>query len=158
MTNPGRSEEPLQQLPAGLPRRYAEYKAEYKQVQAAATAPPPTNVGGYDELLAHFHSLGQELPRSTEGLAAIDHLLDGPTGRAALAKLVRAIGMFYGDLLTHTVAEAHWEVIVEGRPCVRITRETAVSVISVAERRITVGTPTLLQNYAHVLEFVAPET
>jgi hypothetical protein len=30
--------------------------------------------------------------------------------------------MFYGDLLTHTVPGAHWEVIVDGRPCVRVTR------------------------------------
>jgi hypothetical protein len=153
MTDAGDSEEPLQQLPAGLPRRYAEYKP----VREAAPAPPLVNVGGYDELVAHFHSTGIELPRSKDGLAAVDHLIESASDRAPLAKLVRAIGMFYGDILTHTVSGAHWEVVVEGRPCVRITRNTAVSVVSVAERRLTVGTPTLLQNYAHVLEIVASE-
>jgi len=152
MTDPGDSDEPLQQLPAGLPRRYAEYKPA-----PAEPAIPPTNVGGYDDLLALFRSLGKELPRTKEGLAAVDHLMDGHTDRAALAKLVRAIGMFYGDLLTHTVPGAHWEVVVEGDPCVRVTRGTAVSVVYVAERRLTVGIPTLQQNYAHVLEIVALE-
>jgi hypothetical protein len=153
MTDSGPSKEPLQELPAGIPRRYAEYKP----VQGAAP-PPPTNVGGYDELLAYFRSLGEELPRSKEGLAAIDHLIDGLDDRATLAELVRAIGMFYGDVLTHAVPGAHWEVIVEGRPCVRVSRTTAVSVVSVAERRLDIGTPTLQQNYAHVLEIVASQT
>ena len=154
MTDSGPSEEPLQELPAGIPRYYAEYKP----VPESAPLPPPTNVGGYDELLAYFRSLGDELPRSKEGLAAIDHLIDGLDDRATLAELVHAIGMFYGDLLTHTVPGAHWEVIVEGDPCVRVTRKTAVSVVSVAERRLNIETPTLLQNYAHVLEIVASET
>lgn len=154
MTNSGHSEEPLEQLPAGLPRKYAEYKP----VLTTTPVPPPTNVGGYDELLAYFHSLGHELTCSKEGLAAIDHLIDSVTDRATLATLVLAIGMFYGDILTHTVAGAHWEVIVEGSPCVRVTRKTAVSVVSVAERRLSIGAPTLLQNYAHVLEIVAAET
>lgn len=94
----GHPDEPLQQLPPGLPLRYADYKPA-----PAAPATPTTNVGGYDELLAHFRSRGEELPRSKEGLAAVDHLIDGHPDRAALGKLVRAIGMFYGDLLTHTV-------------------------------------------------------
>jgi hypothetical protein len=152
MTDRGDSDEPLQRLPAGLPRRYAEYKPA-----PAAPAIPPTNVGGYDELLAHFRSLGKKLPRSKEGLAAVDRLMDGRTDRATLAKLVRAIGMFYGDLLTHTVPGAHWEVVVEGDPCVRVTRNTTVSVVSVANRRLTTGIPTLQQNYAHVLDIVAAE-
>lgn len=147
----GHPDEPLQQLPPGLPLRYADYKPA-----PAAPATPTTNVGGYDELLAHFRSRGEELPRSKEGLAAVDHLIDGHPDRAALGKLVRAIGMFYGDLLTHTVPGAHW--IEEDNPCVRVTRITAVFVVSVAERRLITGIPTLLQNYAHVLEIVASET
>ena len=151
MTDFGHADEPLQQLPQGLPRRYAEYKPA-----PAVPATPATNVGGYDELLAYFRAVGKELPRSREGLAAVDDLVDGHPDRAALAKLVRAIGMFYGDVLTHTIPGAHW--IEENSPCVRVTRTSAVSVVSVAERRLSVGVPTLLQNYAHVLEMVASET
>jgi hypothetical protein len=153
MMDADRYEEPLQHLPPGIPRRYAEYTPS-----PDAPAPPPTNVGGYDELLAHFHSIGHDLPRSEEGLAAVDQLMDGFTDRAALAKLVRAIGMFYGDLLTHTIPGAHWEVIEDGSPCVRVTRKTAVSVVPVAEKRLARRTPTLMQNYAHVLEILASET
>lgn len=153
MTDPVPSREPLQKLPAGI----ARYYADYKPVQNSAPTPRPTNVGGYDELLTYFHALGDELPRTKEGLSAIDRLIDGLDDRTTLAELAHAIGMFYGDLLTHTVPGAHWEVIVEGRPCVRVTRTTAVSVVSVVERRLNIGTPTLLQNYAHVLEFVSAE-
>lgn len=69
MTDTGLSDEPLQQLPQGLPRRYAEYKPA-----PAVPATPPSDVGGYDELLAHFRAAGKELPRSKEGLAAVDEL------------------------------------------------------------------------------------
>jgi hypothetical protein len=155
MSEPGElSDEHLQRLPPGLPRRYAEYK----QLQEGPPAPPPTNVGGYDALLAYFRSRGEELSRSKEGLAAVDQLIDAPEDRDSLAELVRPIGMFYGDLLTHTIPGAHWEVTVEDLPCVRVTRKTAVSVVYVAERRLTVGRPTLLQNYAHVLELVTRES
>ena len=84
MTDSGPSEEPLQERPAGIPRRYAKYKP----VQGSAS-PPATNAGGCDELLAYVRSLGDELPRSKEGLAALDHLLDGLDNRATLAELVR---------------------------------------------------------------------
>ncbi|CAH0237974.1 hypothetical protein SRABI26_02823 [Arthrobacter sp. Bi26] len=65
-------EERLQRLPPGLPRRYAEYKP----VQEGPPAPSPTNVAGYDALLDYFHSRGDELSRSEEGLAAVDQLID----------------------------------------------------------------------------------
>ena len=153
MTDPVPSREPLQELPAGI----ARYYADYKPVRNSAPVPRPTNVGGYDELLAYVRSGGDELPRTKEGLRVIDRLIDGRNDRAALAELAHAIGMFYGDLLTHTVPGAYWEVIVEGSPCVRVTRTTAVSVVSIAERRLNIRTPTLLQNYAHVLDIVASE-
>jgi hypothetical protein len=82
--------------------------------------PPPTNVGGYDELLSYFQERGQTLPRKAESLATLDQAIyDGLP-----ADLARPIGMFYGDLLTHTVPGAHWEVVEEGYPLVRITRKT----------------------------------
>lgn len=65
--------------------------------------------------------------------------------------------MFYGDLLTHTVPGAHWEVVEEGYPLVRITRKTAVDVVRVALGRLATAIPTLEQNYAHVLELVRQE-
>jgi hypothetical protein len=149
MSVPEDSAEPLQRLPAGLPRRYAEYKP----VDSNVSIPPPTNVGGYDELLNYFHERGQALPRRTDSLTAIDNAIDG-AGDKTLARLVRPIGMFYGDVLTHTIPGAHWEVIEEGYPRVRVMRTVAVDVVRVAVRRLATADPTLAQNYAHVLEIV----
>lgn len=154
MSEPQDSAEPLQNLPAGLPRRYAEYKPVD---EAFSSLVPPTNVGGYDELLAYFNARGHKLPRSDEGLAAIDYLIGGATDRESLAVLARSIGMFYGDVLTHTVPGAHWEVVEEGYPRVRVTMKTAVDVVRVAIRRLGTADPTLLQNYAHVMELVRQE-
>jgi hypothetical protein len=142
-------DEPVEELPAGMPRRYAEYKP----VTSDAVLPPPTNVGGYDELLSYFQERGQTLPRTAESLATIDQAItDGLP-----AELARPIGMFYGDLLTHTVPCAHWEVVEEEYPLVRVTRKTAVDVVRVALRRLATPEPTLEQNYGHVLELVRQE-
>lgn len=45
--------------------------------------------------------------------------------------------MFYGDVLTHTISGAHWKVINENFPEVSIARRTSVSVIEVAQRRLS---------------------
>jgi len=150
MSVPEDSSEPLQELPAGLPRRYAEYKAADSDV----SVPPPTNVGGYDELLNYFQERGQALPRKAKSLAAIDSAIDDARHKESLARLGRPIGMFYGDVLTHTIPGAHWEVIEEGYPRVRVTRSVAVDVVRVAIRRLATAAPTLAQNYVHVLEIV----
>jgi hypothetical protein len=149
MSFPEDPDEPLQKLPAGMPRRYAEYKP----VTSDAVGPPLTNVGGYDELRSYFQKRGQTLPRQAESLATLDRAIsDGLP-----AEFARAIGMFYGDLLTHTVPGAQWEVVEEGYPRVRITRKTAVDVVRVAQGRMATAIPTLEQNYAHVLEVVRRE-
>lgn len=149
MSIPEDPDEPLQKLPAGMPRKYAEYKP----ATSDAVAPAPTNVGGYDELLSYFQERGQTLPRKAESIATLDQAIND----GLPAELARPIGMFYGDLLTHTVPGAHWEVIVEGYPLVRVTRKTAVDVVRVALRRLATPNPTLQQNYAHVLELVRQE-
>jgi hypothetical protein len=153
MIDPDDSAEPLQKLPPGMPRRYAEYRPADRQ----QPGPPPTNVGGYDELLAHFRTKGMQLPRSEDGLAAIDNLIDSIDDKTSLSTLVRPIGMFYGDVLTHTIPGAHWEVIQEGYPLVRVTAKAAVDVVRVAIRRMATADPTLLQNYAHVKDLVGKE-
>lgn len=150
MKDPEDSAEPLQKLPPGMPRRYAEYRPADRQ----QPGPPPTNVGGYDELLAHFQATGMPLPRSAEGLAAIDHLIDSTDDKTSLLTLVRPIGMFYGDVLTHTIPGAHWEVVQEGYPQVRVTAKTAVDVVRVAIRRMATADPTLRQNFSHVMDLV----
>jgi hypothetical protein len=150
MSVPEDSAEPLQRLPAGLPRRYAEYQP----VDSDVSVPPPTNVGGYDELLNYFQDRGQILPRGAESLTAIDNAIDGAGENESLAGLARPIGMFYGDVLTHTIPGAHWEVIEEGYPLVRVTRNIAVDVVRVATRRLAISEPTLKQNYAHVMKAV----
>jgi hypothetical protein len=142
-------DEPLQKLPAGMPRRYAAYKP----VTSDAVVPPPTNVSGYDELLSYLQERGQTLPRTAESLATLDQAIND----GLAAELARPIGMFYGDVLTHTVPGAHWEVVQEGYPLVRITRKSAVDVVRVALRRLATPNPTLEQNYAHVLELVRQE-
>ncbi|MBT2535633.1 hypothetical protein [Arthrobacter sp. ISL-69] len=78
------SAEPLQMLPRGMPRRCAEYRP----VDRRQSSPPPTNVGGYDELIAHFRSNGMQLPRSVDGLAAIDDLIDSINHKATLSAFV----------------------------------------------------------------------
>lgn len=50
MSIPEDSAEPLQKLPAGMPRRYAEYEP----VDSDVSVSPSTNVGGYDKLLRYF--------------------------------------------------------------------------------------------------------
>ncbi|MDQ0865282.1 DUF6278 family protein [Arthrobacter globiformis] len=149
MSSPEDPDERLQKLPAGMPRRYAEYKP----VTSDAVLPPPTNVDGYDNLLSYFQARGQTLPRKAESLATLDQAIND----ALPADLARPIGMFYGGLLTHTVPGAHWEVVEEGYPLVRVSRKVAVDVVRVALRRLTTPEPTLEQNYAHVLELVRQE-
>jgi hypothetical protein len=150
MSVPEDSAEPLQRLPAGRPRRYGEYKP----VDSDVSVPPPTNVGGYDELLDYFQDRGQILPRGAESLTAIDNAIDGVDEKESLAGLARPIGMFYGDVLTHTIPGVHWEVIEEGYPLVRVTRNIAVDVVRVAARRLAISEPTLEQNDAHVMRAV----
>jgi len=65
--------------------------------------------------------------------------------------------MFFGDVLTHTIPGAHWEVMEEGYPLVRVTRTVAVDVVRIAIRRLAAADPTLAHNYAHVLEIVGHE-
>jgi hypothetical protein len=149
MPDRNEAEEPLQALPPGMARRYAEYKPATDE-----PSPPPTNVGGYDELLNYVRGKGMALPRSREGLAVIDALSEDPEAKKDLTGLTAAIGMFYGDVLTHAIPGAHWEVVEEGSPTVRISRNTSVSVIHVAQRRISVGLPTLAMNYDHALDHI----
>ena len=149
MSGPEDPDEPLQKLPAGMPRRYAEYKP----ITSDAEVPPPTNVCGYNELLSYFQERGQTLPRKAESLATLDQAINDGLS----TELARPIGMFYGDLLTHTVPGAHWEVVEEGYPLVRVSRKVAVDVVRVALRRLATPIPTLEQNYAHVLELVRQE-
>ncbi|MGL3806165.1 DUF6278 family protein [Paeniglutamicibacter sp. R2-26] len=148
MNDPVDPAEPLQKPPAPPPR----YFSEYQPVDRTEQAPPPTSVGGYDELRQHIRGRGQELPRTRDGLAAIDALIDS-TVEDELADLAHPIGMFYGDVLTHSIPDAHWEV-TGGSPCVQVTRTVAIDVIGVAQRRLDIGYPSLVQNYSHVLEQV----
>lgn len=143
------TEEPLQSLPPGMARRNAEYKPAPDK-----PSPAPTNVGGYDGLLNYCRGKEMALPRSREGLVVIDALIEDPEAKGGLTGLARAIGMFYGDVLTHIIPGAHWEVVEEGFPMVRISRNTSVSVIHVAQRRLDVGMPTLAMNYDHAIDLI----
>jgi hypothetical protein len=153
MSDPQDSAEPLQKLPPGIPRKYAEYQP----VDLQQSTPTPTNVGGYDELIAHFRSMGMQLPRSVGGLAAIDNLIESVGDKTFLSAFIRPIGMFYGDVLTHTIPGAHWEVVQADYPLVRVSIKTAVDVVRVAIRRLAGPDPTLVQNYSHVMELVRHE-
>lgn len=153
MDDPQDSAEPLQKLPPGMPRRYAEYRP----VDGQQSGPLPTNVGGYDQLTAHFKSHGSQLPRSVDGLAAIDMLIDSIEDKPRLSAFARPIGMFYGDVLTHAIPGAYWEVIEDEYPLVRVTARTAVDVVRIAIRRLGVPDPTLVENYSHVMELVRHE-
>lgn len=132
-----------------MARRYAEYKPGIDK-----SSPTPTNVGGYDELLNYSRGKRVALPRSREGLVVIDAFIEDPEAKRDLTGLTTAIGMFYGDVLTHTIPGAHWEVVEEGFPVVRISRNTSISVIHVAQRRLDVGLPTLAMNYDHAIDLI----
>lgn len=146
------TEEPLQLLPPAMARRYAEYKPATNK-----TSPAPINVGGYDELLTYCQGKRVVLPRSREGLVVIDALIEDPEARKDLTGLAAAVGMFYGDVLTHAIPGAHWEVMEEGFPMVRIRRNTSISVIHVAQRRLDVGSPTLVMNFDHAIDLIDEE-
>lgn len=148
MSDPDENEEPLQSLPPGMARRYAEYRP----ATPGEPLPPLTNVGGYYDLLEYCRLKGLSLARSRQGLAVIDSLIENAENSASLAALARPIGMFYGDVLTHTISGAHRKVINENFPEVSITRRTSVSVIEVAQRRLNLGIPTLTMNYDHALD------
>lgn len=143
------SEEPLQSLPPGMARRYAEYKPASDHPSARLT-----NVGGYDELLEFCRAKGLSLPRSRQGLAVVDSLVEKEKDRTTLEALARPIGMFFGDVLTHTIPGAEWKVVHEGHPEVRISGITSVSVIHVAQNRLNLGVPTLVMNYDHALDLI----
>lgn len=147
MPDQDETEEPLQSLPPGMARRYAEYKPATDEL-----SPAPTNVGGYDELLNFCRGKDVALPRSRDGLVVIDSLIENSGATRDLQALGAAIGMFYGDVLTHTIPGSHWEVVEEGFPLVRISRKTSISVIHVAQRRLDVGVPTLAMNYDYALD------
>jgi hypothetical protein len=141
------TEEPLQSLPPGMARRYAEYKPATDK-----SSPAPTNVGGYDELVNYCRGKQVNLPRSRNGLVVIDSLIKNPETKRELMGLTTDIGMFYGDVLTHTIPGAHWEVVEF--PMVRISRNTSISVIHVAQRRLDMGLPTLAMNFDHALDLI----
>jgi hypothetical protein len=143
--------EPLQKLPAPPPRYFSEYHSAGPTDQV-----PPTNVGCYDELRQYFRVRGQELPRTTDGLAAIDARIDSPV-EDGLESLAHPIGMFYGDVLIHNIPGAHWEV-TGGSPCVRVTKTVSIDVMGIAQRRLIKDHPSLVQNFTHVLELVAQDT
>ncbi|MCQ9166184.1 DUF6278 family protein [Arthrobacter sp. STN4] len=151
MSEPVEPAESLQGLPPGPSRYYGEYKP----FRLADPALPITNIGGYDELLHYFLARGLELPRSIDGLAAIDALIDSAVDVDELVALVPAIGMFYGDMLTHTISGAHWETRIGGSLIVRVSRSDAVEAVEVAQRRLIHAHPSLVQNYAHALEIVS---
>jgi hypothetical protein len=145
--------EPAESLQS-LPQRSSRYFGEYKPVRTGDPPRPTTNVGGYDELVQYFLARGFKLPRTMDGLAAVDNLIDAVVDDDELVALVRPIGMFYGDILTHAISGAHWETRIGGSVSVRVTKTVAVAVVEVAQRRLVHGYPSLVQNYAHVLEIV----
>jgi hypothetical protein len=132
-----------------MARRYAEYKPA-----SARHSTRVTNVGGYDELLEFCREKGTFLPRTRQGLAEVDSLIDKTGDRTTLEALVRPIGMFFGDVLTHTIPGAEWKVIHEGLPEVKIVGNTSVSVIHVARNRLNLGVPTLVMNYDHAIDLI----
>ena len=65
------TDEPLLSLPPGMAWRYAEYNPAPNE-----PSPAPTNVGGYGELLNYCRGKDAALPRSLDGLVAIDSLVE----------------------------------------------------------------------------------
>lgn len=139
----------LQELPARAPRR----RGQYVSVKPPAENPSITNVGGYDILSDTISSTGLHLTRDQAGLSTLDSQLESAPSR--FKELGRDMGMFYGDVLTHTLVGSHWVVRDDTRPEVRITETVTVDVVGVGLRRIEAPHPSLVENLRHVLEIAA---
>lgn len=143
------SKEPPQRLPTGMNRKHAQF----------STHEPPgvdrsiRNVGGYETLAAVMAVAGVRLSKDVEGLKAVERFID--TSPESVRGLAREIGMFYGDVLTHTIVGSHWVVIDEHHPEVRVGEGISVDVVAVAQRRLEFGFPSLVENLAHAEQLVA---
>lgn len=137
--------EPVQELPAGPDRGFGSYFSDEPFEEDRSI----TNVGGYVALRDLIADSGSTLGRNVAGLRLVDGLIgSAPESTRGLA---REIGMFYGDVLTHTITGSHWVVRDPARPEVRITDNVTVDVVGVGQRRTRFGTPTLVEDLAHVL-------
>lgn len=144
----GQDEEQLQVLPAPSISRTMQYSA----AEHAPEDPSIINVGGYESLRETAVGEGLRLRRDARGLRELDDLIDSQP--SLLAGLLTEIGMFYGDVLTHTIPGAHW--IVRQEPEVRVAKDVTVLVAEVARRRFELSTPTLTENFRHVLDLTTP--
>ena len=141
--------EALQRLPAGRNRRYSPLSAD----KPPAIDSSITNVAGYETLVGVATTAGEVLSRDLEGIRGIERLIDELPD--SISGLAHEIGMFYGDVLTHTIVGSYWIVFDEARPEVQVGEGTTVDVVGVAERRLKFGAPSLLENLKHVKKMVA---
>ena len=118
------SKEPLERLPAGMNRKHAQFSTD-KPPGVDSTI---KNVGGYETLAAVMAVAGVRLSRDVEGLKAVERFID--TSPESVRGLAHEIGMFFGDVLTHTAAGSHWVVIDESHPEVRVGEGISVNVIA----------------------------
>jgi hypothetical protein len=148
---PGASaaKEPPQRLPGGIDLKHAQFS------KGEPSGPDRSikNVGGYETLAAVTDAAGVRLSRDIEGLKALERFLD--TSPESVRGLDREIGMFYGDVLTHTIVGSQWVVIDESHPEVRLGEDISVDVVAVAKRRLEFGLPSLVENLTHAELLVA---
>jgi hypothetical protein len=115
MSDPDENEEPLQSLAPGTARRHAKYRP----ATPGEHPPPPTNVGGYDDLLEYCRLKGLSLARSRQGLVVIDSLIESAEKSASLAALVRpakARKTRGANSSTKLLQKGHEPVSPSGRP------------------------------------------
>ncbi|MCK1797205.1 DUF6278 family protein [Streptomyces sp. XM4193] len=115
---------------------------------------------GLGELLAECEVLraqaaehGVELDDSVGSLESLDQLLprwrDDPE---VLLRLGSDAGLYLGTVLVRGVAGAHWEVLEDGRPVVRLASGRVLDVVEAGHAWAVDGTPELSQSYAEAAE------
>jgi hypothetical protein len=127
-----------------MARRYASYEPALTDSKPAV---PITDVGGYDELLHAAEQSGVALEVSRAGLAVLDAAISVlPEG------LEQAVGMFFGDVVIHSIPGSQWRVVSEGRPLVEVPGGKATDVLAVAKSSMTEGRRTLIEVFDHLEE------
>ncbi|MEB0000573.1 DUF6278 family protein [Cryobacterium sp. RTS3] len=111
------------------------------------------NVGGYDDLTACGAAAGAKFSCDANGLRTLDDFIDASPQHAR--DLLGEIGMFYGDVLTHTIAGSHWIVMDASHPEVRIAPGISVDVGRVALSRLESNAWSLVDHYNHAQELAA---
>ncbi|MCI4658288.1 DUF6278 family protein [Cryobacterium zhongshanensis] len=149
MAQDPRAKEPIQRHPPGISRNSAPYTLGGPRLEDISIR----NIGGYDDLTTGGAAAGAKFSRDANGLRTLDNFIDASPQHSR--DLAAEIAMFYGDVLTHTIAGSHWIVIDASHPEVRIAPGNSIDVVRVAMSRLESNAWSLLDHYDHARALAA---